>query len=162
MQRLLFLIFLVLAGHTLEAHRVFFGTGIYDRNRSDTRCLETRLEFRWDHTDTLKPLVGFSSNSRGSTYSYCGLYYDWFFTKNKKYFLTPSFSIGYYAPGSGKDLLGHPMEFRSQIELGVVLTPLVQGSLGLAHISNCHMAELQYGKKNQGTEHIFLTFSFRL
>lgn len=142
-------------------HRIVSGVGFYDFKRQDPFAVETRLEVRFHRQDVLKPLLGFSGTTLGTTYVYAGLYYDWLISQKHRLWLIPSFSIGYYHQGGGKDL-GCFLEFRSQVELAYAFESGVRLSVGLAHTSNARQAQLQNDKDNPGCEHLFIGISLPL
>ena len=91
-------------------------------------------------------------NSDGGFYGDGGILLDLFF--GRRFVLTPSFAIGAYDRGSGKDL-GHSVEFRSQIELAYRFDDRSRLALSLNHLSNASLDEV-----NPGTESLMLTYAF--
>ena len=68
------------------------------------------------------------------------------------FILSPSFGPGYYDQGNGKDL-GHELEFKSQIDLGLNIGKSSNLSFGYSHLSNASL-----GDKNPGAN----SYSFSL
>ena len=126
--------------------------GAFDVN-DDMTAAEFRLEYRsklewW----IFRPFTGLMGNSDGGFYGYGGILLDIFF--GRRFVLTPSFAIGAYDRGSGKDL-GHSIEFRSQIELAYRFDDRSRLAISLNHMSNASIDEV-----NPGTESLMLTYAF--
>ena len=68
------------------------------------------------------------------------------------FFISPSFSPGYYDMGNGKDL-GSFLEFKSQINFGWQLRDKSNLGLSYSHISNADL-----GNKNPGANNLAFTF----
>ena len=91
-----------------------FSLGGYDVN-DDEDAVEARLEYRSDiKLWIFKPFSGVMLTSESAAYGYGGILLDLYF--GRRLVATPSFAVGLYHNGAGKDL-GHAVEFRSQIEL---------------------------------------------
>ena len=125
--------------------------GAFDVN-DDMTAAEFRLEYRsklewW----IFRPFTGIMGNSDGGFYGYGGILLDIFF--GRRFVLTPSFAIGAYDRGSGKDL-GHSIEFRSQIELAYRFDDRSRLAISLNHMSNASIDEV-----NPGTESLMLTYA---
>ena len=69
--------------------------------------------------------------------------------------ISPSFTPGVYRKGDGKDL-GHTIEFKSQINLGLDLGKSTNLSLGYSHVSNASL-----GDKNPGANSYTVNFLTR-
>lgn len=126
--------------------------GAFDVN-DDMTAAEFRVEYRsklewW----IFRPFTGLMGNSDGGFYGYGGILLDIFF--GRRFVLTPSFAIGAYDRGSGKDL-GHSIEFRSQIELAYRFDDRSRLAISLNHMSNASLDEV-----NPGTESLMLTYAF--
>lgn len=128
-----------------------FGAGYFDIN-DDMDAAEFRAEY---HSDLklwiFKPFAGIMATSDKAFYGYGGIKVDIFF--GRRIVLTPSFALGYYEDGDGKDL-GYPLEFRSSIELAYRFDDRSRLGLSLYHISNASLSE-----DNQGTEVLSLSYS---
>jgi hypothetical protein len=121
------------------------GAGWYDFN-DDRDAVDFRVEYRSDlkMLGFLKPWVGFEFTTDRAAYGVAGILTDVYF--GRRLVLTPSFGIGAYADGDGKDL-GHTVEFRSQLELGYRFDDWSRIALAVSHISNASL-----GDDNPGTE----------
>lgn len=121
------------------------GLGWYDVN-DDMDAVDLRVEYRsdWKMLGIVKPWVGMEVTSDRAAYVVGGLLADIFF--GRRVVLTPSFGVGAYLDGDGKDL-GHTVEFRSQLELGYRFDDWSRVSLAVGHISNASL-----GDDNPGTE----------
>lgn len=131
--------------------KLSLGVGYYDINDNEGAA-DFRLEYRWDDplVWVVKPWVGTEATSDGSVLALGGVLLD--MTLDDSWVLTPSFGVGLFGRGNGKDL-GNTIEFRSQLELGYTLEN--QSRIGLAggHISNAGL-----GDSNPGTEIVGLYY----
>lgn len=100
------------------------------------------------------PMAGFMATTDGATYTYGGIGLDIFF--GKRMVLTPSFAVGAYTEGDGKDL-GHVVEFRSAIELAYRFDDRSRLGLSFYHLSNAGLDD-----NNPGTEVLSLTYALPL
>lgn len=89
----------------------------------------------------LKPWVGIEGTSDGAIYGLGGILFD---VPLGPIVFTPSFGVGLYSSGGGKDL-GSPVEFRSQVELGYQFDNASRFSVGYSHISNAGITKLNPG-----------------
>lgn len=121
------------------------GVGWYDIN-DDQDAVDVRLEYRSKEKflGFIKPWLGVELTSDVAAYGAVGILTDIFF--GRRVVLTPSFGVGLYTDGDGKDL-GSPIEFRSQIEIGYRFDDRSRLALAFSHISNAHLDE-----QNPGTE----------
>ena len=121
------------------------GGGWYDWNDNE-EAIDFRLEYRSDYKllGVAKPWFGIEATSEQAIYGLGGILVDLFF--GRRWVLTPSFGVGVYADGNGKDL-GHAIEFRSQLELGYRFDNRSRVSLAGSHISNAGLDD-----NNPGTE----------
>jgi len=92
-----------------------FSFGKFNALEKDIGVLERGIELRTNVTDflTVNQIIGIMTNSKRSNYIYLGLCKDINFYS---YCITPSFAIGLYEKGGGKDL-GNHLEYRSQVEI---------------------------------------------
>jgi len=130
------------------------GAGYYDIN-DDQGAVEVRDEWRgsklfWH----IHPLIGAMGTGDGALYGYVGAAIDMFF--GKRIVVTPSFAVGAYTDGKGKDL-GHTIEFRSGVELAWRFENQMRLGLMLYHLSNASI-----GDSNPGTEVLSLGLSIPL
>lgn len=122
-----------------------FGLGWYDFN-DDRDAVDLRVEYRSKakFLGFVKPWVGVEVTSDVAAYGVVGVLSDIYF--GRRLVLTPSFGVGVYADGDGKDL-GSAIEFRSQLEFGYRFDDRTRLSVAISHISNAHLT-----KQNPGTE----------
>ena len=66
--------------------------------------------------------------------------------------VTPSFTPGFYKEGEGKDL-GHPLEFKSEVQLSFDLSKNTNLGMSYNHISNASL-----GDKNPGANSYVFNF----
>jgi len=121
------------------------GIGWYDIN-DDKDAVDLRVEYRSKakFLGFVKPWVGVEVTSDAAAYGVAGVLTDIFF--GRRIVLTPSFGVGVYADGNGKDL-GSAIEFRSQLELGYRFDDRSRMALAFGHISNAHLTD-----QNPGSE----------
>ncbi|WP_417516711.1 acyloxyacyl hydrolase [Minwuia sp.] len=118
--------------------------GFFDSVQLEDPAVEGRLEYRQNNDWWFKPLAGVTANTEGGVFLHVGLYSEIFLTENL--YVSPSFSPGVFLRGQSKNL-GHPIEFRSQIEVGWRFGNGVRTSVSFNHISNAGS-----GRRNPGTE----------
>ena len=105
----------------------------------------------------IKPFIGFEGTSDSATYFLLGIYLDdnagtLFTGKSSNLLLTPSFGLGIYDDGDGKEL-GNDIEFRTTLEVSYQLSNKNRIGLSFGHISNANL-----GDKNPGVEIISLSY----
>ena len=98
-----------------------------------------------------RPQAGFFVTEDSGAYFYGGAGYPVAF--NVQWSLTPSVSAGYYHNGAGKDL-GYDLEFYSQLRLEYRIAAGSRIGLGIGHISNAGIREI-----NPGAEIVYLSYS---
>ncbi|WP_420403898.1 acyloxyacyl hydrolase [Nisaea sp.] len=129
------------------------GAGVYDLLDNETTA-EARVEYRFSKDNKLglfTPFVGFMATADGATYGYGGVGID--ILLGKHWALTPNVAVGLYGNGDGKDL-GHPVEFRSGLELAYRFDDDSRLGLAFHHISNAHL-----DNENPGSEALMLMYS---
>jgi lipid A 3-O-deacylase len=125
--------------------------GVHDVHDNRTAA-EGRLEYRSDiDISVFRPFTGFMMTNDSAMYGYGGVFIDLFF--GRRFVLQPSFAVGAYSKGSGKDL-GHWIEFRSQLEFAWRFDDRSRLGLSVNHISNASLSD-----NNPGTESIVLTYA---
>jgi len=130
-----------------------FNAGEYDTIRQDHTAAQFGVEYRFDEIEYgFHPMVGAYITSRDAKYAYAG--FDWAVAllPNRLY-LMPSFAVGAYSKGNGKDL-GGTLEFRSGIEVDYQFDNAQQFGIGLNHLSNAGIY-----KHNSGVEEVMATYS---
>jgi len=105
--------------------------------------------FRKSFLGKLSPITGGFLTEKNAFYLYSGVQAEYeigFLT------ITPSFAPGYYNYGSGKDL-GHPLEFKSEVQMTFDLDDSTHLGMSYNHISNASL-----GTKNPGANSYMLNF----
>ena len=121
------------------------GVGYYDLVSNDDDAADFRLEYR--HGSGLwwiKPWLGVEATSDAGLYGAGGILID--IPLGDRFALVPSFGVGAYENGDGKDL-GSTVEFRSQIELAYRFENRSRLGVAFSHISNASI-----GNENPGVE----------
>ena len=105
--------------------------------------------FRKSFLGKLSPITGGFITENSAFYLYTGIQAEYelgFLT------ITPSFAPGYYNYGDGKDL-GHPLEFKSEVQMSLNVSDTAQLGMSYNHISNASL-----GKKNPGANSYMFNF----
>ena len=105
--------------------------------------------FRKSFLGKLSPITGGFITENSAFYLYTGVQAEYelgFLT------ITPSFAPGYYNYGDGKDL-GHPLEFKSEVQMSLNVSDTAQLGMSYNHISNASL-----GKKNPGANSYMFNF----
>ena len=105
--------------------------------------------FRKGFLGKLSPITGGFITENSAFYLYTGVQAEYelgFLT------ITPSFAPGYYNYGDGKDL-GHPLEFKSEVQMSFNVSDTAQLGMSYNHISNASL-----GKKNPGANSYMFNF----
>lgn len=132
--------------------------GGFDFYREKHRTFEFGIEYKF-HLRFLKPpnrflqfrpLIGAMATARGSFYGYVGINFDLLFLD--QILFAPGFAAGYYHSGRGKNL-GHPIEFRSGVELAWQFSDWHRLGLHFYHLSNASL-----GNRNPGEESLVLFY----
>ena len=89
----------------------------------------------------LSPITGAMITADSAAYFYTGIQAEYKFGSVN---LTPSFAPGIYSKGDGKDL-GHPLEFKSELQLSLDLPKSTEVGFSYNHLSNASL-----GDKNPG------------
>jgi hypothetical protein len=129
-----------------------FGAGVFDFNDNKTAAMGA-VEYRSDKKYLfLKPFGGFMMNGDRGRDIYLGVLMDIFF--GRRLVVTPNFAPSLYWKGtSGKDL-GHPLEFRSGLEIAYRFDDRSRLGLAVHHLSNASISD-----DNPGTELLTLYYS---
>ena len=128
-----------------------FGAGAFDYNDDDTAGVVSLEYLSAKRLWLLQPLAGFMVTFDGGVYGYAGLGLDVFL--GRRIVVTPSFSVGLYGEGDGKDL-GHVVEFRSAIQIAYRFNDRSRLGIMLHHLSNAGIDDT-----NPGANTIMLTYS---
>lgn len=139
-----------------DAGTLGLGVGSYDFDGSHS-ATDFRVDYAFDTdlwVEHLKPWAGVEATTDGSLWLGGGLIYDWQFADS--WHLKPGLGAGYYSRGSSELDLGHPIEFRSQLEIARDINQ--QNSLGLAisHLSNANL-----DSENPGVEVLSVYWHYR-
>ena len=97
----------------------------------------------------LSPITGAMITADNATYFYTGVQAQY---KIGSLNFTPSFTPGYYNQGDGKDL-GHPLEFKSELQFSLELPKESQLGFSYNHLSNASL-----GTKNPGANSYMFNF----
>lgn len=128
------------------------GGGYYDFN-DNQEAGELHLEYisgsKWW---VFNPFAGLMTTTESAFYAYAGVRLDVFI--GRRFVFTPSFAPGLYHDGDGKDL-GHPIEFRSALELAYRFDDRSRLGVSVYHLSNAGIDD-----NNPGTEVATLHYSF--
>ena len=97
----------------------------------------------------LSPITGGFLTENSAVYLYSGVQseFDLGFMS-----ITPSFAPGYYNSGDGKDL-GHPLEFKTEVQVSFDLSEKSHLGMSYNHISNASL-----GTKNPGANSYMFNF----
>ena len=133
---------------TSDSHKFNFFSGMFDTTTSSKKSsslfgIQHSNEdlFRDTFLGKLSPITGFMITADSTSYFYTGVQAEY---KIGKLNLTPSFSPGLYSMGDGKDL-GSPLEFKSEVQLSLDLTPGTKLGYSQSHISNGNLGDTNPG-----------------
>ena len=132
-----------------------FYTGMFDfsddKKRSTLFGIEHQDEnlYRDTFLGRVSPVTGMMITADNATYFYTGVEANLDFGPFK---LTPSFTPGIYSQGEGKDL-GHPLEFKSEVQLSMDLGESTNFGMSYNHVSNASL-----GDKNPGANSYMFNF----
>ena len=130
-----------------------FSTAVFDILKKDYASFEGRVEYLGpEFTWIVKPLTGFMANTDGALYFYGGAVFE--IPLLSFLFLSPSFAPGIYYKSESKDL-NFIFEFRTQIELALLLNNDIRVGININHISNASL-----GPPNPGVESIGISYYF--
>ena len=132
-----------------------FYTGLFDfsdhKQKAGLLGIQHQNEdlFRKSFIGLLSPITGGFITESNAFYLYTGVQaeYEIGFLK-----ITPSFAPGFYSGGDGKDL-GHPLEFKSEIQVSLDLSENTNFGMSYNHISNASL-----GTKNPGANSYMFNF----
>ncbi len=126
---------------------VNFYTGMFDFSDDGKRATLVGIEHQNEnlYRDTMfgkiSPITGLMITADNAGYAYTGFEINYDMGPLK---LTPSFAPGLYRQGNGKDL-GHPLEFKSEVQLSLDLGETTNLGMSYNHVSNASL-----GDKNPG------------
>ncbi len=129
-----------------------FSIGYYDVF-DDEEAVDFRLEYRPDHTYfwSVKPWAGVEFTSDASFWAGGGFLAN--IKIDDRLYLIPSIGAGLYTQGSSDLDLGHPLEFRTQLELAYEFEGSDRLGISLSHMSNASLDD-----HNPGVESVNLYY----
>ena len=140
--------------------RLSAGGGIYnfmkhgdDAFNDSSKMYNIEYHFPKGKKQFIRPLVGFLGTDKSAYYAYFGITTDLYFSKCKCILLTPSLGAGYYEDGD-QIRLGHALEFKSEVKVGLDIFENSKLSYSYSHISNN-----DWGESNPGTDNQHISFS---
>ena len=132
-----------------------FFTGMFDfsdhKQKSSIIGLEHQNDelFRESFLGKISPITGGFLTEKNAYYIYTGAQAEY---NLGLVTITPSFAPGYYNYGDGKDL-GHPLEFKTEVQMSLNLSDSVEFGMSYNHISNATL-----GDKNPGANSYMINF----
>jgi len=120
-----------------------FYTGMFDfsdhKKRSALFGVEHQDEnlYRDTFFGRVSPVTGMMITADNAAYFYTGIEANYELGPFK---VTPSFTPGLYSQGEGKDL-GHPLEFKSEVQLSMDLGETTNFGMSYNHVSNASLGE---------------------
>ncbi|MEE2693999.1 MAG: acyloxyacyl hydrolase [Pseudomonadota bacterium] len=130
---------------------IVIGLGGFDVN-DNKKAGQFEVQARFQKRIWLfKPQVGAFFTTKSGFYAYGGGSMDWFL--GRRYVLSPSFAVGFYQKGDGKEL-GGALEFRSALEIAYRLRSRARVGLQVGHLSNAGIYDA-----NPGTEFAIINYS---
>ena len=136
-------------------HKYNIYTGMFDFSDNGKKSQILGIQhlndnlFRDSLIGTIRPVTGFMLTADSASYLYTGIQAEYNIGKLN---LTPSFTPGLYHEGDGKDL-GHLVEFKSELQLSLDLSPSTEFGFSYNHISNASL-----GEKNPGANSYMFNF----
>jgi len=140
--------------HSGNTSFITLAGGYYDINDNEDAG-EFRIEWKgrkwfW----AVKPIVGLMATTEAAIYGYAGIGWDLYF--GRRIVVNPSFAVGAYSDGNGKDL-GSVVEFRSALELAWRFDNESRLGVMFYHLSNAGIDD-----NNPGTEVLSVGYSIPL
>ena len=138
-----------------DSHQLNFFSGVFDYSHEGKNSELFGIQhsnddlFKDTFLGKISPITGFMMTADSATYLYTGVQAEY---EIGKLDLTPSFSPGYYTIGDGKDL-GSPLEFKTEVQLSLELSPGSKLGYSYNHVSNAGL-----GDKNPGANSYMFNF----
>ena len=138
-----------------NGHKYNIYTGMFDFSDDGKKSQIIGIQhlndnlFRDSLIGTIKPVTGFMLTADSASYLYTGIQAEYSIGRLN---LIPSFTPGLYHEGDGKDL-GHLVEFKSELQLSLDLSPSTEFGFSYNHISNASL-----GEKNPGANSYMFNF----
>ena len=150
-----FLNFSSLSDETSKKTEINAFTGLFDFSDDKQKAGLFGLQhqndelYRNSFLGKLSPITGGFLTENSAVYLYSGVQseFDLGFMS-----ITPSFAPGYYNSGNGKDL-GHPLEFKTEVQVSFDLSKDSHLGMSYNHISNASL-----GTKNPGANSYMFNF----
>ena len=149
------LFFTSLSNSDEKTSGINFYTGMFDFSDHGKRSNLFGIEHQNEnlYRDTLigrvSPVTGIMVTQDAAAYIYTGIEANYDLGPFK---FTPSFTPGLYSQGDGKDL-GHPLEFKSEVQLSMDLGETTNFGMSYNHVSNASL-----GDKNPGANSYMFNF----
>ena len=136
-------------------HEINFYSGMFDFSDAGAKSTIFGIQhqnenlIRNSFLGMISPVTGAMITADNAGYIYTGIQAQY---KIGNLNLTPSFAPGLYHEGDGKDL-GHPLEFKSEVQLSLDLFKNSELGFSYNHISNASL-----GDKNPGANSYMFNF----
>ena len=136
-------------------HEINFYSGMFDFSDAGAKSTIFGIQhqnenlIRNSFLGMISPVTGAMITADSAGYIYTGIQAQY---KIGNLNLTPSFAPGLYHEGDGKDL-GHPLEFKSEVQLSLDLFKNSELGFSYNHISNASL-----GDKNPGANSYMFNF----
>ena len=136
-------------------HEINFYSGMFDFSDAGAKSTIFGIQhqnenlIRNSFLGMISPVTGAMITADNAGYVYTGIQAQY---KIGNLNLTPSFAPGLYHEGDGKDL-GHPLEFKSEVQLSLDLFKNSELGFSYNHISNASL-----GDKNPGANSYMFNF----
>ena len=136
-------------------HEINFYSGMFDFSDDGAKSTIFGIQhqnenlIRNSFLGMISPVTGAMITADSAGYIYTGIQAQY---KIGNLNLTPSFAPGLYHEGDGKDL-GHPLEFKSEVQLSLDLSSSSELGFSYNHISNASL-----GDKNPGANSYMFNF----
>ena len=143
------------AGDDTSGNKWSFYTGTFDFSDDGAKSTLFGVQhinenlYKETFIGTLQPITGVMITVDNAGYVYTGFQVPY---QSGSLTFTPSFTPGLYSEGDGKDL-GHVIEFKSEIQLSLELSPNSELGISYNHISNASL-----GDKNPGANSYMFNF----
>ena len=143
------------AGDDTSGNKWSFYTGTFDFSDKGAKSTLFGVQhinenlYKETFIGTLQPVTGVMITADNAGYVYTGFQVPY---QSGSLTFTPSFTPGLYSEGDGKDL-GHVIEFKSEIQLSLELSPNSELGISYNHISNASL-----GDKNPGANSYMFNF----
>jgi len=128
---------------------VSVSSGQFDIIKSYEPSFEGRVELLYYDNEIASPFGGIMANTDGGMFIYAGLFTEFQFFSIM--YVQPSFSPGIYMRNGSKNL-NYNIQFKSQLELGIILTNDSRIGISFNHISKAGL-----GPPNPGAESMVFT-----